>query len=188
MVEVATALFLRDGYKVKLESVAAKAGVTRQTIYNLFGSKPGLVRAAVDHLIASNVPRVLDFEVEGDIHASLVNLGRNYLDVVLSEQALQTQLILATGKVRRDGIGADMYNRSSRAVHDRVQDYLETQMRARKLIVADYDIAAEQLLGSFVGLLALRGAFGFKPETQAQLARRCKLAAEAFLRSYARDN
>jgi AcrR family transcriptional regulator len=50
-IEVANALLAdSDTPVLKLEDVARRAGITRQTIYNLFGSKTELIEAVFDHL------------------------------------------------------------------------------------------------------------------------------------------
>lgn len=50
-IEAAAALLAdSDTPALKMEAVAAQAGVTRQTIYNLFGSKTELIEAVFDHL------------------------------------------------------------------------------------------------------------------------------------------
>jgi AcrR family transcriptional regulator len=50
-IEAAAALLAdSDTPALKMETVAAQAGVTRQTIYNLFGSKTELIEAVFDHL------------------------------------------------------------------------------------------------------------------------------------------
>ena len=50
-IEAAAALLAdSDSPALKMETVAAQAGVTRQTIYNLFGSKTELIEAVFDHL------------------------------------------------------------------------------------------------------------------------------------------
>jgi AcrR family transcriptional regulator len=50
-IEAAAALLAdSDTPSLKMETVAAQAGITRQTIYNLFGSKTELIEAVFDHL------------------------------------------------------------------------------------------------------------------------------------------
>jgi AcrR family transcriptional regulator len=44
---------LRDGGELTMEVVAKRAGITRQTLYNLFGSKAVLVEAVFDELAVS---------------------------------------------------------------------------------------------------------------------------------------
>lgn len=51
LLEAAARLFVERGYHgVGLETVAEEVGVTRQTVYNQFGSKAGLLRATAAHV------------------------------------------------------------------------------------------------------------------------------------------
>jgi AcrR family transcriptional regulator len=45
------------GYQVSMAAIAAEAGVAVETIYRIFGSKPGLIRAVVEALLAGGVER-----------------------------------------------------------------------------------------------------------------------------------
>lgn len=49
----------------KVEQVAAAAGVTRQTVYAHFPSRPQLVAAVVDHITADVVAALDDIDVDG---------------------------------------------------------------------------------------------------------------------------
>ena len=49
ILDAAQRLFLDDGYDgVSLEQVGRAAGVTRQTVYNRFGSKDAVFRAVIE--------------------------------------------------------------------------------------------------------------------------------------------
>ncbi|MFF3157650.1 TetR/AcrR family transcriptional regulator [Streptomyces sp. NPDC057910] len=51
LLDAAFQVVSRDGYRAKLEEIAARAGLTTGAVYSLFGSKNGLVVALVaDHL------------------------------------------------------------------------------------------------------------------------------------------
>lgn len=56
-------LFRERGYSVPMTSVAAEAGVVVETVYRIFGSKAGLVRAVVDAQLAGGAARA-DVPVE----------------------------------------------------------------------------------------------------------------------------
>jgi AcrR family transcriptional regulator len=58
ILDTAQRLFLDDGYAVTtIAGIAAAAGVSVETIYKSFGSKPGLVRALRDRGLAGAGPR-----------------------------------------------------------------------------------------------------------------------------------
>lgn len=57
IVTAAGTLFRERGYSVPMPVVAAEAGVVVETVYRIFGSKPGLFRAVVDALLAGGPTR-----------------------------------------------------------------------------------------------------------------------------------
>ncbi len=69
VLDIAIALFAARGYSdVALDDVATQAGVTRGAVYHHFGSKAGLLQAAVEQLqarVASQVVAVADGAGQG---------------------------------------------------------------------------------------------------------------------------
>jgi AcrR family transcriptional regulator len=57
IVTAAGTLFRERGYGVPMPDIAREAGVVAETVYRIFGSKPGLFRAAVDALLAGGPSR-----------------------------------------------------------------------------------------------------------------------------------
>jgi AcrR family transcriptional regulator len=57
IVTAAGTLFRERGYGVPMLEIAREAGVVVETVYRIFGSKPGLFRAAVDALLAGGPSR-----------------------------------------------------------------------------------------------------------------------------------
>lgn len=51
VLEAASQLFLESGYRVSMEAVAQRAGVSKQTVYAHFGSKRGLFHAVLEQLL-----------------------------------------------------------------------------------------------------------------------------------------
>ena len=57
--EAAAELFVRDGYTVTtITGVAMHAGVSAQTVYNAFGNKAGLLKAAYDITLAGDAEAI----------------------------------------------------------------------------------------------------------------------------------
>lgn len=63
VVTAAGTLFRERGYSVPMPEIAREAGVVVETVYRIFGSKPGLFRAVVDALLAGGPTRA-DVAVE----------------------------------------------------------------------------------------------------------------------------
>lgn len=59
LIAAASRVFARDGVKeARIDTIAAEAGVSVGTIYNLFGDRGGLVRAVLDHVRVAMFDRV----------------------------------------------------------------------------------------------------------------------------------
>jgi AcrR family transcriptional regulator len=86
LLDVANEEFSKDGLsKVSLESVAAKAGVTKQTVLRHFGSKDGLIEAAIGRLsemVRKERARAPIGGVPGAVH-NLIEHYERYGDVVM---------------------------------------------------------------------------------------------------------
>src|ERR671922_1115597 len=88
ILEAATALFLRNGYRgTSMDEIAALAGVSKQTVYKAFSDKESLfseiVTSAVDQAadpVHADVVKVAD---TGDIEADLRRVARQLLRRVM---------------------------------------------------------------------------------------------------------
>jgi AcrR family transcriptional regulator len=90
IVDVATALFLTEGYgATSIEEVARQAGVSKRTFYSRFPDKPAVFRAVVHHVLEHLRPA--DFEllfVPGPLEIVLPTLARAILTATLDPWAL----------------------------------------------------------------------------------------------------
>src|SRR5207245_1251513 len=78
LLQVAQQEVERDGWtQASLESVAERAGVTKQTALRHFGSKEGLLDAAIRRMSSIVVKERAEAPV-GDIAAAVANLMRHY--------------------------------------------------------------------------------------------------------------
>jgi len=85
VLEAAGRRFLRDGYAATtVASIAADAGVSVETVYKAFGSKPGLVRAMWDAGLAGEGP------VHAEIRSDLVSSTDTDPQVIIASWARLT--------------------------------------------------------------------------------------------------
>src|SRR5579875_3647114 len=56
----ALAAFHGRGLDTPLEQIAAAAGVSKATIYNRFGGRPGLIDAVIEQLVAADLRAAMD--------------------------------------------------------------------------------------------------------------------------------
>jgi TetR/AcrR family transcriptional repressor of mexJK operon len=113
IIDAATRLFLRDGYRsTSMEQVAADAAVSKQTVYKHFADKEQLFRAIVLGVTANSEAiireltdalREEEVTTAADLRTSLEDLARRYLDLVLKPNVLSLrQLVIAEAEMFPD--------------------------------------------------------------------------------------
>jgi len=88
LLEAGKSLFLREGFSVSIDRVAAAAGVGRQTLYNRFGSKDRLFAEVVQSLYQRNVAPAPVLERGSDLTTMLGDCGRHLLKLMLDPEAV----------------------------------------------------------------------------------------------------
>lgn len=99
ILEAATQLFLAEGYRdASMDQVAARAGVSKQTVYKHFESKEQLLGAFLEEVatraagfIDSAVPALLEAR---HLESELAELARRYLATVMQPHVLQVRRLV----------------------------------------------------------------------------------------------
>lgn len=86
ILDAATAVFAAEGFdRANMEAIAARAGITKPTLYARFGSKEGLFRAAVEREYEVRKARLFDAYAGGrdePFRAQLHRWSAAYFDLV----------------------------------------------------------------------------------------------------------
>ncbi len=111
----ATAVFLRDGYAAaSMDEITAAAGVSKQTVYNHFGSKEQLFLAVIQEAISGVLEEFLaalatSFPSSDDLEADLVRLGRILLTRVLDPELMAVRRLVIAEVGRFPQLGRAWY-------------------------------------------------------------------------------
>jgi TetR/AcrR family transcriptional repressor of mexJK operon len=171
-----------------IDAVARRAGVSKLTIYRHFGSFEALIRAVIrqqhallmDH--ADGIPRV-----SSDLRRTLVEIGERLLVFLTGEEGLTLLRVTSTQAAHRQGLGRLVYEDGPRRFVARIADLLRAAGADAGLAIASPSEAAEQLVGSWLGVLVtglmMKGRARPSPT---ELRRRSRRAVDAFLRAHAR--
>jgi TetR/AcrR family transcriptional regulator, mexJK operon transcriptional repressor len=172
ILRVATELFLEEGYgSTSIESVAARAGVSKRTFYDRFDDKAALF-AAVVHYIIEHIrpPADVPLLAGASLPQILQRLAALILKAALSPQALALHR-LVTGESSRFpelAFAVETEGRQSEAT-DLIAGLLAREQRNTKIGNEDLRFAADQFIYMVV-TLPQRRALGFgKPMTAAEL-------------------
>ena len=101
ILEVAHTMLLDKGPQASLEQIARAAGVSRQTIYNVWQSKAELI-ASVAEYAANHIGGVMfDSSLEGNLHDELHAFAQRYLDYSLSGPVIRfVRLLVVHGEAQ----------------------------------------------------------------------------------------
>lgn len=189
ILDAATELFLGQGYgTTSLDQVAAKAGVTKPTVYSHFGSKDGLLEAMIARHTDSRVDHFASrLQGDGDTESDLMHFAHAFLTTVMSDEARAWQRLCTAESDRYPALGAAFYSSGPKRVFSFLSDYLLREKRARRLQFTNAERAAEQFLGMLVGLDLLRSMLGQSRSSSTELKKRCRATVTVFLRAYGVD-
>ncbi|MGW6418879.1 TetR/AcrR family transcriptional regulator [Streptomyces sp. NPDC055055] len=157
VVRAARDLFLREGFGVGMDAIAAEAGVSKVTVYNHFGSKEALftavVAGALDEPLQTgaddpDLTRLADAE---DLRAALVEAGRAWaLAVRTDDEGRALRTLLATELHRFPELGRAWRAHGPAGHHPAVADALRTLADRGRLDVPDLEVAVLQLYALLV--------------------------------------
>jgi TetR/AcrR family transcriptional regulator, mexJK operon transcriptional repressor len=155
-------VFLRDGYEASLNSVATEAGVSRQSVFNNFGSKEKLFQEIVQSLTSEAREWSLP-EPGPDLRGALLAFARCYLAQVTSRKAIVLQRILLSGAPRLVNTMRAVHKKNYATVTAVLGNYLDSQVSAGRLRPVNTAFAAERFLSAVLGLDRIDIMLGVRP-------------------------
>jgi TetR/AcrR family transcriptional repressor of mexJK operon len=186
ILEAASEVIFERGLSAPLDEVARRAGVSKQTIYNHYGSKVDLMRALIERRAQSvtdplDVPgaeaypeRALAAYAELLLHTATLDRGIAFLRLLIESVPHDPALVRG---VLPNGF------RGSRA---KLAAFLAREARAGRIAVEDAIEAADFFSGMVLGGRQLDGLLGLTSElTPERIQHLAQEAARRFMRAYA---
>lgn len=193
ILDAAQQVFVAHGYVgASMDKVAARAAVSKQTVYKHFGDKETLFREVVAHVAQigeGGIPT--DRFVSGDepFPACIRSFARHFLLGVMQPAVLELHRLVIAEAVRFPELGQLFYEMTLRRSTDQLAIALERVASAQELRIEDPVVAAEQLL-ALVLLMPLQLAMlrGREHElSNPTLAKYADEGVATFLRAYRFD-
>lgn len=190
IVDAAVALFLEHGYEgTSMDQVAARATVSKQTVYKQFKDKESLFAEVVLGL-ADTAQSFIDLvhtllAEPDDVERALKQLARDYLSTVMQPQVLRLRRLLIGEAARFPQLGGSYYERVAQRTMDSIAGAFEHLASLGKLQLTDPALAAQHF--AFLVLAApLDRALicGDGQFTNSELDRLADEAVRVFLAAY----
>jgi TetR/AcrR family transcriptional repressor of mexJK operon len=140
--------FLELGYAgTSMDIVAQRARASKTTLYTRFPSKEALFSATISHACSRHG---MDFDVDELLklpaEAALRHIGRHFIDLILSPEAVRMEQIVTGEANRFPEVARIFYDAGPQRVKDIVTRYFD-EARARGLLaVEDPAFASRQFL------------------------------------------
>lgn len=148
ILDVATGLFLRDGFgATSIEAIAKRAGISKRTFYHRFRGKEVLFEAVVRRMIDRWLPPYEQVASEGQELAETLRRTADYLlEVALAPEALALHRLVIAEAQRFPGLARILYELGAATGIARLAALLERHIATGELRPIDAAFAAEQFL------------------------------------------
>ncbi len=187
ILDAALSVFAAEGYSgTSMDAIAAKAEVSKPTLYQYFGTKEQLF---TEIMLAERNTMLLAFDSPGtDMVCELHSFAWHYADTVMRPEFLSLARLIIGEAQRFPEIGRAYQAAGPDRVLAGMIIYLTRQRDAGKLNFDDAELAAEDLWGLI--LSAPRNQALHLPDripNRAQLTRYINNGLRVFLKAYATD-
>jgi TetR/AcrR family transcriptional repressor of mexJK operon len=185
VLDAARRVFSEKGYNASMEEVAFEAEVSKQTIYNQFGSKEQLFHAMVDDRVSEMVAPLTEAAADADPRDVLTRIGRLYHTKVIGpDNVKMIRAMIAAPHAA--GVMRDLYAHGPSRLARTFADWLTAQHAAGRLKIDDAVLTAEHFISFTFGHVYMKRLFGIEtPLDEADIERRVTYCVDAFLKAHA---
>lgn len=184
VIDVARRAFLAEGYDISMARIAALAGVARQTVYNLFGSKRTLLRAVLEDVYSELTVMDPENERSSSIAALLAAFGRRYLALATDPDAVGLNRLMIAQAARDSDVSGMVMDLARERAGENLRDRLASRLDAlaRTTAGAEYDgmAIAAAFQSAAMGMPRLRALIA-QPPARDELDRHLACVVAIFL-------
>jgi TetR/AcrR family transcriptional repressor of mexJK operon len=187
VLRAATAAFLEVGYgRASMDQIAAKAAVSKATVYSHFGSKEALFEAIIRDLVQGLVQPLAMAPTGDSPETTLTAFARGYVALLLAPSSLALHRLLVAEATRNPDLAVASYRAGGEPAVSELAEYLAQESAKGTIAVEDPKLAAEQLFGMLTGHWQVRALLRVEEAPpRAALEHYIADAVGAFLRAHA---
>jgi TetR/AcrR family transcriptional repressor of mexJK operon len=187
ILDAAYDLFLDRGIAATpVDLVAERAGVSKMTVYANFRDKPTLLAAVFDH--RRKMVRLPDLQVGSNLNLSLERLAE-FGELIVSEltrpELVRETRVMAECAADQSRLANVFYTAGRGELLKRVAAFLKELTERGVLAIDDPELAADQLIGAWIGMTELRQSLGVAgPPSSNAIAKRVRYAIDTLVRAW----
>lgn len=185
ILDAAAVVIGQRGLGAPMEAIAREAGVSKQTVYNRYGSKAELLRALITRRVDQLTAPLRDPDTAGNPRQVLEALARSMLEKVQSGYGYSMLRVLIQSAGEVPDLAREIFEAGPMQSRRRLAVFLENETRAGRMHVDDGEQAAEFFAGMVMGHNQLRILLQLpSPNSPADHNRLAVAAADRFMRAY----
>jgi TetR/AcrR family transcriptional regulator, mexJK operon transcriptional repressor len=186
IMDAAYALFLERGITATtMDAVAERASVSKMTVYANFRDKPALLSAVFDRKI--KLMHVFDLAVGPDLNSSverLVELGELVASIASQPEVVRMVRLMMECADEHPRLAAAFYSAGRGKLLKQIEAFLKALTRRGFLSIKHPELAAEQLVVSWLGSLGRQSLGLAGPPSADAIAKRVRYGVDTLVRAW----
>jgi len=189
IIAAATDLFTHAGYgAVSMDAIAARAGVSKRTVYSHFPGKDVLFAAVMTRHCGTVSGDAWSLDPEAEPRQLLTDRGRRFLRLITSPEAVALFRTVTAEAERFPELGRAFFESGPKCWTASFEGYLRAQDEKGRLRIPNPGIAAKFLFALLKDPLHLRRMLGVQKQvSEAEINAHVDSVVDAFLEHYRRD-
>ncbi len=185
ILEAAREALAERGMGASIEDIARRAKVSKQTVYNRFGSKAELVRVLIERRV-DQITAHLDSPGAGTgPEEALAGYARVVLESIATPSSIAILRIHIQSAAEMPDLARTFFESGTRTSRARLATFLDGETRAGRLRIDDCALAAEFFAGMVIGSHQTGRLLGVDSDLRAPIIDRIsREAASRFVRAY----
>lgn len=190
ILEAAKAEILAAGFEAAaIETVAARARVSKATVYRQYVDKTGLLAAIVEQESERLLERIHRLSHgSGTLSERLIAFGDAMTNLIGGAEHRALEAVIEQEAVHHPQLARRFFASGPARLHAALADILAEAAAAGEIEVQDAGTAAEHLIGLLLGFAAVRRRFlPLEPDQNANPSERVSEAVALFLRAHRKE-